>query len=35
MAKGDFLGMNGHYSAGILEGLVHFFPGTRAWMVAA
>ncbi|MCT0217641.1 HAD-IIB family hydrolase [Synechococcus sp. CS-1329] len=32
LAKGDFLGMNGHYSAGILEGLVHFHPDTRAWI---
>lgn len=32
IARGDFLGMNGHYSAGILEGLAHFFPETRAWM---
>lgn len=25
-AKGDFMGMNGNYSSGVLEGLVHFFP---------
>lgn len=25
-ARGNFLGMNGHYAAGILEGLVHFHP---------
>lgn len=26
IAKGDFEGMNGNYSAGILEGIVHYFP---------
>ena len=25
-AKGGFMGMNGNYAAGVLEGLVHFFP---------
>lgn len=33
-ARGDFLGMNGNYSAGVLEGLAHFFPETRDWMSA-
>lgn len=28
-AHGDFLGMNGNYSAGILEGVVHFMPETK------
>lgn len=32
LAQGGFLGMNGNYSAGVLEGLVHFLPRTRAWM---
>jgi hypothetical protein len=32
LAKGEFLGMNGNYSAGILEGIAHFLPLTRAWM---
>jgi sucrose-6F-phosphate phosphohydrolase len=32
LAKGEFLGMNGNYSAGILEGIAHFLPQTRAWM---
>jgi len=32
MARGGFLGMNGNYAAGVLEGLAHFVPGTRAWM---
>lgn len=31
LARGDFLGMNGNYSAGILEGLVHFMPWTETW----
>jgi hydroxymethylpyrimidine pyrophosphatase-like HAD family hydrolase len=32
LAKGDFMGMNGNYSAGILEGVAHFLPRTRTWM---
>ncbi|MGD8558236.1 MAG: HAD-IIB family hydrolase [Gammaproteobacteria bacterium] len=32
VAKGDFLGMNGNYAAGVLEGLVHFIPRTREWL---
>lgn len=32
LARGGLLGMNGNYSAGVLEGLVHFLPHTRAWM---
>ena len=31
-AKGDYLGMNGNYSAGILEGVVHYMPGVESWM---
>jgi sucrose-6F-phosphate phosphohydrolase len=31
LAQGNFLGMNGNYSAGILEGLVHFIPSTKSW----
>jgi len=27
IASGGFLGMNGNYSAGILEGMAHFYPG--------
>ena len=27
LARGDFLGMNGNYSAGILEGIAHYHPG--------
>ncbi|MHB1239667.1 MAG: HAD-IIB family hydrolase [Gammaproteobacteria bacterium] len=32
LARGGFLGMNGCYGAGVLEGLVHFLPATRAWL---
>lgn len=31
-ARGDFLGMNGNYTAGVLEGLAHFLPETAAWL---
>lgn len=31
LARGDFRGMNGNYSAGILEGLAHFLPETTNW----
>lgn len=31
-AKGGFMGMNGHYSAGVLEGIAHYLPETREWM---
>ena len=32
VARGGFMGMNGNYSAGILEGLVYFFPETSRWI---
>lgn len=32
LAKGGFMGMNGNYSAGILEGIAHFLPHTQQWM---
>ena len=32
IAKGDFLGMNGNYSAGILEGIVHYMPDVKSWL---
>jgi HAD superfamily hydrolase (TIGR01484 family) len=32
LARGGLFGMNGNYSAGILEGVGHFLPQTRAWM---
>jgi len=31
-AKGGFMGMNGNYSAGILEGIAHYLPETIPWM---
>jgi len=31
-ARGGLRGMNGNYSAGILEGLVHYLPDTDAWL---
>jgi len=33
LAKGSFMGMNGNYSAGILEGVAHYLPQTQQWMV--
>ena len=33
LARGTLLGMNGNYSAGILEGCVHFMPATQAWII--
>ena len=32
LAQGGLLGMNGNYSAGVLEGLVHFLPHMLAWL---
>jgi sucrose-6F-phosphate phosphohydrolase len=32
LAHGDYLGMNGNYSAGILEGLAHYRPDIDAWL---
>ena len=32
LAKGNFSGMNGNYSAGILEGVVHYMPEAESWM---
>lgn len=32
LAKGGFMGMNGNYSAGILEGVAHYLPHTEQWM---
>jgi sucrose-6F-phosphate phosphohydrolase len=31
IAQGNYLGMNGNYSAGILEGVAHYLPQTEAW----
>lgn len=35
VAEGGFLGMNGCYSAGVLEGFVHFFHEARTWLEEA
>ena len=32
LARGDFLGMNGNYAAGVLEGLAHFVPEALRWI---
>ena len=32
IAQGDFMGMNGNYAAGILEGIAHYHPGIIKWM---
>lgn len=32
LAHGDFMGMNGNYAAGVLEGLAHFHPETLCWL---
>ena len=32
VAKGGYLGLNGNYSAGILEGVAHFWPEADAWL---
>ena len=31
IAQGDYLGMNGNYSAGILEGVAHYKPEVEDW----
>lgn len=31
-ATGNFQGLNGNYSAGVLEGLAHYHPAIRAWL---
>lgn len=32
LAQGHFMNMNGNYSAGILEGVVHYIPQAENWM---
>lgn len=32
VAQGAFLGMNGNYSAGILEGVAHYWPDAGRWL---
>lgn len=34
LAQGGFLGMNGNYSAGILEGVAHYHPDVGQWLTA-
>jgi len=33
IAQGDFMDMNGNYSAGVLEGVVHYKPEVRSWIL--
>lgn len=35
LAGGDFLDMNGNYSAGVLEGFAHFVPEAADWIATA
>jgi len=35
IAAGGFMGMNGNYCAGVLEGAVHFVPAARDWIDGA
>ena len=35
LARGDYMGMNGNYSAGILEGVAHYLPHTEDWFRGA
>ena len=35
VARGDFLGMNGNYAAGVLEGTAHYFPEIKQWLKEA
>jgi HAD superfamily hydrolase (TIGR01484 family) len=35
LPQGNFWGLNGHYAAGVMEGLVHFIPETRELIAAA
>ena len=32
LAQGNFMGMNGNYSAGILEGASHYMPQVLDWL---
>lgn len=32
IARGDLHGMNGNYTAGVIEGLVYFFPEIAGWL---
>jgi HAD superfamily hydrolase (TIGR01484 family) len=35
LARGGYLGMNGNYSAGVLEGVVHYLPAVADWLEQA
>lgn len=32
IARGEFMGMNGNYSAGMLEGIAHYHPRVAEWL---
>jgi sucrose-6F-phosphate phosphohydrolase len=32
IARGDFMGMNGNYAAGMLEGIAYYFPEVGDWL---
>jgi hypothetical protein len=32
LAQGDFMGLNGNYTAGIVEGVVHYKPASADWL---
>lgn len=32
IARGNFMGMNGNYAAGMLEGIAHYYPESLPWM---
>lgn len=32
LARGDYHGMNGYYTAGVIEGLAHFVPAVEDWL---
>jgi hypothetical protein len=32
LARGGFMKMNGNYTAGVTEGLIHFFPEIAGWL---
>jgi sucrose-6F-phosphate phosphohydrolase len=34
-ARGNMIGMNGNYAAGVLEGVIHFFPEIFDWIAPA
>jgi hypothetical protein len=33
IARGGFMDMNGNYTAGVLEGVVHYQPELRSWLM--